>query len=308
MAIASSGRAERRGNRGAFTLVELLVVIGIIAVLISILLPTLASARRAANAVKCGSALKELGNAFKLYSIDYKNAYPVVKWDIPVANQSSYPELAPGPTSAGYFLYWQDFLAKYISKNMPEMGAAKTAGRPGIFWGCPEWQGRFGGFADPSGISVYENGYAMNHYPNWQPETPLGTEPPKSGQACDSTSQGIKGKWPRLTDYSAERCLVTETNLWLGLAVGTNASHTIAPECNCSSPGFNGFLTGALPAGYNSIDRYRHGTYPHLNAGGLTFDDKGGQKVKYNMLFGDGHVSMLTSIGEGVRAIQMRDP
>src|SRR5262249_11846200 len=61
----------------AFTLVELLVVIGIIAVLLAILLPAITKAQMMARRTKCLSNIRELGTALRIYSIQYKDQIPI---------------------------------------------------------------------------------------------------------------------------------------------------------------------------------------------------------------------------------------
>jgi prepilin-type N-terminal cleavage/methylation domain-containing protein/prepilin-type processing-associated H-X9-DG protein len=67
--------AQNRLRRG-FTLVELLVVIGIIALLISILMPALSAAKHQANLLKCASNLRTLGQVMQQYAADNKGNIP----------------------------------------------------------------------------------------------------------------------------------------------------------------------------------------------------------------------------------------
>jgi prepilin-type N-terminal cleavage/methylation domain-containing protein len=66
----------RNRHRGAFTLVELLVVIGIIAVLIAVLLPALGRARTQANIVNCASNLRQVATSIMLYADSNKGLLP----------------------------------------------------------------------------------------------------------------------------------------------------------------------------------------------------------------------------------------
>src|SRR5688572_13060025 len=112
MAATPSPHARRSDG---FTLVELLVVIGIIALLISILLPALQQARKQAMAAKCLSNLRTIGQALALYANENQGYWPVaehinsvggagagnVKWPVPVARNDPWPR----------------FLLKYVTKR-----------------------------------------------------------------------------------------------------------------------------------------------------------------------------------------------
>lgn len=76
MDAQGTGSGRGTGKRNGFTLIELLVVVAIIALLISILLPSLGSARKQARAVKCAANLRDVGIAFGTYLGESRGVYP----------------------------------------------------------------------------------------------------------------------------------------------------------------------------------------------------------------------------------------
>ena len=70
-----SGRSKNRC--GAFTLIEMLVVIAIIGILAAMLLPTLALGKARAKRIQCISNLRQTGVAFQMFANDHSGRYPM---------------------------------------------------------------------------------------------------------------------------------------------------------------------------------------------------------------------------------------
>ena len=109
--IVERPAADARKARG-FTLVELLVVIGIIAVLIGVLLPALSKARQSANKVACMANLRSIGQAVFMYATGNKGSLPIGYWD------GSTPwETVPLPADYKKATDWRALLQTVMTKQ-----------------------------------------------------------------------------------------------------------------------------------------------------------------------------------------------
>jgi len=214
-------------------------VIGIIAVLIGILLPTIAGARRAAAATKCASNLRSLGQALHLYANEQRGYVPTYR--------STYAGNARVP--------WYDQLARYVY-NRPPVGTPPTILNDDgfastIFAGCPAFT-----YQRVTGINVIETstGYGINYLP----VSPLAPpeRPPRDCFNIFVQTNLTAGRYFKLVEFKnpANRAMMADMNGWGGLrALDPDPTYYTLPNGNRQQ---------------GDIDYFRHGRYMDLSRTG----------------------------------------
>lgn len=155
-------RLSRASTLG-FTLVELLVVIGVIALLISLLLPALARAREQNKAVKCASQLQQLYLAQTFYANDNAGRFTPVLF-------------------SGIDKTWHPLLARYITKSEDAQNFQRT---PELFL-CPSVDA---GLFKPTASAYGMNSCVM--LPNWNM---------RRDRKCNASEIILMGDKPMSTD------------------------------------------------------------------------------------------------------------
>lgn len=161
-----------RTQKAGFTLVELLVVIGIIAVLVAILLPALNRARENANRISCLSNLRQIGNAFVMYTNENKGWFPnIAVYGGPGAAALGYGYQAAPTGYPADWIGWPDDWIVWRNKQPEDVlrGAiVKYLGNPssGKVMTCPSDDPHWRQY-QANGTDYYPYSYVMNSYLSW---------------------------------------------------------------------------------------------------------------------------------------------
>lgn len=119
-----------RPAAAGFTLIELLVVIGIVALLISVLLPTLRRARIQAQQTTCMSNLRQVGQAILMYVNDHQGRLPLIIEPLWRADTGAFDFSANPADSANAPLSFFNVMKKYTGDNRVLLCPAARSGYP----------------------------------------------------------------------------------------------------------------------------------------------------------------------------------
>ncbi len=255
-----TGHLKKHG----FTLVELLVVIGIIAVLISVLLPALNKARDQGNIVKCASNIRQLAMALTNYAAENKGKFP------------------PNVNSPALEWYHQDRLGKYL----PNTVVTPSGNIAGPIMVCPTTKDEnvIRTYAMNQWASSISDQYVYNKTPDKRayPGSTYNPNPPFRGQLWGTGSKGSS-----TLILMAERYVNIEYNgqLYTNSTIGFQGD-----KPGQRFLGIPGYTLAIVPFGSGNatteLDYSRHRQSKDKSAGNAA-------KGRTNIAFADGHVELL---------------